>query len=84
MKQPWCAKRLAERGDLPGWLKQGPTQVRFSANGWGNPERIEAWLEKYWTRHFQGVPLVVTFWGWEGVATWVHPGTFHPILRKMG
>ncbi len=84
LKQPWCAKRLAERDDLPGWLKQGPAQVRFGREWLGQPERIEAWLEKYWTRHFEGVPLVVTFWGWEGVATWVPPRYFPPYPSEDG
>ena len=73
LKQPWCAKRLAERDDLPDWLKQGPAQVRFGREWLGQPERIEAWLEEYWAKHFEDVPLIVTFWGWEGVATWVPP-----------
>ncbi len=78
LKQPWCAKRLADREDLPAWLKQGPAQVRFNRSWMGQPERIEAWLEKYWAKHFKGVPLIVTFWGWEGVAAWVPPQYFPP------
>ena len=46
LKQPWCARRLIERDDLPDWLKQGPAQVRFGREWLGQPERIEAWLEK--------------------------------------
>jgi hypothetical protein len=84
LKQPWCAKRLAERDDLPDWLKQGPAQVRFGREWLGQPERIEAWLEKYWTKHFEGVPLIVTFWGWEGVATWVPPQYFPPYPSEDG
>ena len=84
LKQPWCAKRLAERDDLPDWLKQGPAHVRFSRNWLGQPERIEAWLEEYWSKHFAGVPLIVTFWGWEGVATWAPPQYFPPYPSEEG
>ncbi len=84
LKQPWCAKRLAERADLPAWLKQGPAHVRFGREWLGQPERIEAWLDKYWLKHFKGVPLIVTFWGWEGVATWVPPQYFPPYPSEEG
>ena len=84
LKQPWCAKRLAQRDDLPSWLKEGPAHVRFGRQWLGQPERIEAWLEKYWTKHFAGVPLIVTFWGWEGVATWVPPQYFPPYPSEEG
>ncbi|MBN2450144.1 MAG: hypothetical protein JXR77_07125, partial [Lentisphaeria bacterium] len=84
LKQAWSAKRLAERDDLPDWLKEGPAQVRFGRDWLAQPERIEAWLEMYWSRHFPGVPLIVTFWGWEGVATWVPPKYFPPYPSEEG
>lgn len=84
LDQPWCAKRLEQRDDLPPWIKDGPVQVRFGREWLGQPERIEAWLDKYWTRHFAGVPLIVTFWGWEGVATWVPPQYFPPYPSEAG
>lgn len=84
LKQPWCAKRLVDREDLPAWLKEGVAQVRFGREWIGQPERIEAWLEKYWGKHFAGVPLIVSFWGWEGVATWVPPKYFPPYPSEEG
>jgi len=84
LKQPWCARRLSERDDLPDWLKQGPAQVRFGREWLGQPERIEAWLDQYWAKHYPGVPLIVTFWGWEGVATWVPPQYFPPYPSEDG
>lgn len=84
LQQPWCAKPLSQRDDLPDWLKQGPAQVRFSRDWLAHPERIEGWLEEYWLKHFEGVPLIVTFWGWEGVATWIPPQYFPPYPSEEG
>lgn len=79
-KQPWCTRTLAARKDVPDWLKQGPAVVRFSREWLGQPERVEAWLQRYWLKHFPDVPVIVALWGWEGIATWVSPEYFpaHP------
>lgn len=84
LKQPWCAKRFGARDDLPDWLKDGPAQVRFGRDWLSRPERIAAWLDQYWLKYFRGVPLIVTFWGWEGVATWVPPQYFPPHPSEEG
>ncbi len=84
LKQPWCAKTFGARDDLPNWLKEGPAQVRFGREWMSQPERIETWLQKYWQKHFSGVPLIVTFWGWEGVATWAPPQYFPPYPSEEG
>lgn len=76
-KQPWCAKRFAERDDVPGWLKSGPAMVRFTRDWLAQPDLIERWLKVYWLRHFRPhTPLIVAYWGWEKVATWVTPDYF--------
>jgi hypothetical protein len=84
LQQSWCARRLAERDDLPDWLLNGPAHVRFGREWLGQPDRIESWLQKYWTRYYPGVPLIVTFWGWEGVASWVPPQYFPPYPSEDG
>lgn len=76
LKQPWCAKTLANRRDLPDWLRQGPAMVRFSRDWLAKPERVESWLNDYWRKQFPRTPLVVAYWGWEKVATWVTPEYF--------
>lgn len=77
VKQPWCARTFAQRDDLPAWLRQGPAMVRFGRDWLAQPESIEQWLKDYWRRKFpSGVPLIVAYWGWEKVATWVTPDYF--------
>lgn len=99
LKQPWCARTLAQRDDLPGWLKEGPAMVRFRRrhtyyqpnvrleyhrDWYSHPDQIEAWLKGYWQKHFPEVPLIVTFWGWEQVASWISPHYFPPYPSEEG
>lgn len=77
LQQPWCARTLAQRGDLPAWLKEGPAMVRFSRDWLAAPDSIEAWFKSYWKNNFpQGTPLVIAYWGWEKVQTWITPDYF--------
>jgi hypothetical protein len=77
VRQPWCARTLGARDDLPEWLKQGPAMVRFSRDWLRDPDSVKLWLHNYWTRYFpQLPPLVVAFWGWEKVGEWVTPDYF--------
>jgi hypothetical protein len=83
LAQPWCAATSAERADLPHWLKQGPAMVRFTREWLAHPERIEAWLNDYWRPRFPGVPLIVAFWGWEKVDSWISPDYFPPFPSEQ-
>lgn len=75
--QPWCRRTFAAREDLPVWLRTGPAMVRFSRNWLADPGTIEAWLNEYWKRHFSAaVPLIIAYWGWEKVDTWITPDYF--------
>ncbi len=84
LRQPWCETPLAERRDLPDWLKAGPAMIRFDRSWLGKPERIEAWLSDYWRRHFPKAPLIVALWGWERVGNWVSPKYFPPYPSVDG
>ncbi|MBM3474887.1 MAG: hypothetical protein FJX75_16620 [Armatimonadetes bacterium] len=76
-KQPWCAKRLVERADVPQWLKSGPAMVRFGRDWLAQPDSIERWLNDYWLKRFRPkTPLIVAYWGWEKVQYWVTPDYF--------
>ena len=76
IRQPWCAKTLAQRDDLPDWYKQAPAMVRFSRDWLAKPELIERWLHDYWQGNFRGVPLIVAYWGWEKLGDWITPEYF--------
>lgn len=77
LQQPWCARTLVQRADLPAWLKEGPAMVRFSRDWLRTPESVETWLKTYWKNNFpQGTPLVIAYWGWEKVETWITPDYF--------
>jgi len=78
IQQRWCRERFQDRPDVADWMKTGPTHVRFGRNWLAQPELVERWLERYWDPHFAGVPLVVTFWGWEHHGSWVAPDYFPP------
>lgn len=51
LKQPWCATPFARREDLPAWLREGPSMVRFNREWLAEPERIERWVKEVWHRH---------------------------------
>lgn len=77
VEQPWCRRRFADRDDLPGWLKSGPAMVRFSRSWLADPPSIDRWLKEYWKGHFASeTPLVIAYWGWEKVDTWITPDYF--------
>ncbi len=77
LKQPWCARRCLDRKDIPAWLKAGPAMVRFYRNWLAQPEMIERWTRDYWLRRFPAhMPLIVAYWGWEKVESWVTPDYF--------
>lgn len=77
VRQPWCERTFAEREDLPAWLKAGPAMVRFYRNWLADPALIETWLKSYWRGNSPtGTPLIIAYWGWEKVDTWVTPDYF--------
>ena len=99
LKQPWCAHTLAERDDLPDWLKEGPAMVRFRRrhtyykpnvrleyhhDWYSHLDQIEGWLKDYWQQHFPDVPLIVAFWGWERFSSWISPEYFPPYPSEEG
>ena len=77
--QPWCATRFEDRTDIPAWMKQGPSLVRFHRPHLARPENVERWLREYWQPlHGLDIPLIVAFWGWEHVDSWVAPTYLPP------
>jgi len=77
LTQPWCARTYAQRDDVPPWMKAGPAMVRFTRTWLGDPNRIDRWLRLYWRKFFgHNTPLIIAYWGWEKVDTWVSPDYF--------
>ncbi len=77
VRQPWCERTFGAREDLPAWLKAGPAMVRFHRDWLANPSMIEMWLKSYWRGNFpKDTPLIIAYWGWEKVGTWVTPDYF--------
>lgn len=74
--QPWCARTLAQRRDLPAWLLAGPAMVRFNRAWLADSATIRRWLTDYWGKHFPQAPLITAYWGWEKIETWVTPDYF--------
>lgn len=87
IRQPWCAKPLAQRDDIPDWWKQGPLVYVSSArtydakgqcNGSYYPtmcEYLRAVREKV------GGPVVVMLAGWENHRCWTG-GDYFPIFDE--
>jgi len=99
LKQPWCARTLDQRDDVPDWLKEGPAMVRFRRrhtyykpkvrleyhhDWYSHLDHMEGWLNDYWQEHFPDVPLIVVFWGWERVSSWISPEYFPPYPSEEG
>jgi hypothetical protein len=99
LKQPWCTHTLAERDDVPDWLKEGAAMVRFRRrhayykpnvrleyhpDWYSHLDHIEGWLKDYWQEHFPDVPLIVALWGWERFSSWISPQYFPPYPSEDG
>jgi len=76
-QQPWCARKLTQREDIPAFLKEGPAGIIFRLgspkgyNGSMGPdlERLPEITEAY--RKRAGVPhMIVVPYGWENRGTW--------------
>lgn len=77
VKQSWCARTFAQREDVPEWIKQGPSMVRFTRAWLSQPALIESWLRDYWHKEFPGrPPLIIAYWGWEHGGKWFGPDYF--------
>ena len=94
--QPWCARTVAQRKDIPEWIKRGCIRLQWELRHDGDPGAAADWLGRYWNKHFAPLPPLATFFGFERVGDWVSPKyfPFYPSdeafqdaarrIRKMG
>ena len=75
-KQPWCARTVAERRDIPDWIKRGCVRMQWELRQDGKPDAVMAWLDRHWEQHFSPLPPFVTLIGFEHVESWVAPKYF--------
>ncbi|MDD4538019.1 MAG: DUF6259 domain-containing protein [Kiritimatiellia bacterium] len=73
MTQPWCAKTVAARQDIPEWIKRGCIRVQWELRSDGQPDAVINWLDNKWAKYFPNLPPFLTFFSFEHVATWVAP-----------
>jgi hypothetical protein len=81
LRQPWCARTIAERHDLPDLVKRGAALLFCDVRSrWGNAASMAStagWIERYWRQHFGAAPPpVAVFFGCEGLAAWASPEYF--------
>lgn len=80
VKQAWCAKTLAQRTDVPEWVKRGAFffcfRLRGQPGGTAYLREVPAYLERW--QAFLGLPLVAMMCGWEKHGEWMGPDYFPP------
>ena len=76
----WCARTVAERDDIPEWIKKGAFffsfRLRHQEDGEQFLERVPAYVDK-WQRAL-GIPFVAMMGGWEQIGEWTGPEYFPP------
>lgn len=77
-KQSWCRVRYEDRADIPAWMKDAPSMVRFNRDMVAEPDLIRAWMRDYWKRCYPESPLVMAYWGWERHGNWV--SDYFPVI----
>lgn len=89
-KQPFCARKLAERRDIPKWMADSPIGITFPMRGqcdWDGPAKINPeytpatnalpYLEKLAAKLES--PLMPIVFNWERGGPWVQPDAFPPV-----
>ncbi len=85
VRQPWCARTLVQRTDIPAWWKQGPDVYTCEVRTYDNhrnctgsyyPE-LRNHLDT-WQRKIDG-PVVAMLAGWENHRRWT-AGDYFPVF----
>jgi len=87
VRQPWCAKTLAQREDIPDWWKQGPLVYVSSVRTYDEKGQCTGSYYPSMIEHLRAVrekvggPVVVMLAGWEKHRTWTG-GDYFPIFDE--
>ncbi len=87
VRQPWCAKTLPQRDDIPDWWKQGPLVYVSSARTYDKKGQCNGSYYPRMCEHLRAVreklgsPMVVMLAGWEKHRTWTG-GDYFPIFDE--
>ncbi len=77
---PWCEKTVAERKEIPDWVKQGAFflsfRLRYQKGGERFLEEVPAFVRSWQER--LNMPVVAMMCGWEKVGEWAGPDYFPP------
>ena len=89
-RQPFCARKLAARTDIPKWIAASPPAISFPMRGQGdwdppaaeNPEYTPLmnalpYLDK-WATALES-PLLPIIFNWEKGGPWVQPDAYPPV-----
>lgn len=80
-QQSWCRRTIADRDDIPEWVKQGAFFFNFRLRYQeGNEEflsRVADYVER-WQEELD-IPMVAMMCGWEKIGEWTGPDYFPPF-----
>ena len=89
-QQPFCAKKMGQRSDIPKWLEDSPVGIAFPMRGQGdwdppaavNPEFTPLTNALPYLDRLAGAlksPLMPIIFNWEHSGPWVQPEAFPPL-----
>jgi len=85
VRQPWCARKLAQRDDIPDWWKRGPCIHTCSVRTQDADGRCNGSYYPQLLQHLRALrakidgPVLPMIAGWENHRTWT-AGDYFPIF----
>lgn len=84
VRQPWCARTLGQRDDIPEWVKRGPFFHAVSLRNQGQDGKwvnLLGSLPGYIRRYHEALdwPVCAMIMAWEKHGPWVTPDYFPPF-----
>lgn len=78
---PWCGKTIAERADIPDWIKQGAFflsfRLRYQKQGECYLDHVPDYIKKW--NETLNIRIVAMMCGWEKIGEWAGPDYFPPF-----